>query len=94
MDEPEQVLPSAPVRRPIMAERAGTFAAVDAEGLGRASGDLGAGRKKKGDAGQELGRVHARSEGDAEAGIRAVHATMTIGDEPVEPPPLVFGWHG
>ena len=113
VDEPEQVLPSAPVRRPIMAERAGTLAAVDAEGLGRSSGDLGAGRKKKGDAidpsvgivflpkvgdrlvaGQELGRVHARSEGDAEAGVRAVHATMTIGDEPVEPPPLVFGWHG
>jgi pyrimidine-nucleoside phosphorylase len=113
VDEPEQVLPSAPVRRPIMAERAGTLAAVDAEGLGRASGDLGAGRKKKSDAidpsvgivflpkigdrlvaGQELGRVHARSEGDAEAGIRAVHAAMTIGDEPVEPPPLVFGWHG
>jgi pyrimidine-nucleoside phosphorylase len=113
VDEPEQVLPSAPVRRPIMAERAGTLAAVDAEGLGRASGDLGAGRKKKGDAidpsvgivflpkigdrlvaGQELGRVHARSEGDAEAGVRSVHAAMTIGDEPVEPPPLVFGWHG
>jgi pyrimidine-nucleoside phosphorylase len=113
VDEPEQVLPSAPVRRPIMAERAGTLAAVDAEGLGRASGDLGAGRKKKGDAidpsvgivflpkigdrlvaGQELGRVHARSDGDAEAGIRAVHAAMTIGDDPVEPPPLVFGWHG
>jgi pyrimidine-nucleoside phosphorylase len=113
VDEPEQVLPSAPVRRPIMAERAGTLAAVDAEGLGRASGDLGAGRKKKGDpidpsvgivflpkigdrivAGQELGRVHARSDGDAEAGIRAVHAAMTIGDEPVEPPPLVYGWHG
>ena len=113
VDEPEQVLPSAPVRRPIIAERAGTLAAVDTEGLGRASGDLGAGRKKKGDAidpsvgivflpkigdrlvaGQELGRVHARSEGDAEAGIRAVHAAMTIGDEPVEPPPLVYGWHG
>jgi pyrimidine-nucleoside phosphorylase len=113
VDEPEQVLPSAPVRRPIMAERAGTLAAVDAEGLGRASGDLGAGRKRKGDpidpsvgieflpkigdrlvAGQELGRVHARSDGDAEAGIRAVHAAMTIGDEPVEPPPLVYGWHG
>ena len=113
VDEPEQVLPSAPVRRPIMAERAGTLAAVDAEGLGRASGDLGAGRKKKGDAidpsvgivflpkigdrlvaGQELGRVHARSEGDAEAAILAVHASMTIGDEPVEPPPLVYGWHG
>jgi pyrimidine-nucleoside phosphorylase len=113
VDEPEQVLPSAPVRRPITAERAGTLAAVDAEGLGRASGDLGAGRKRKGDpidpsvgivflpkigdrlvAGQEIGRVHARSEGDAEAGIRAVHAAMTIGDEPVEPPPLVYGWHG
>ena len=113
VDEPEQVLPSAPVHRPIMAERAGTLAAVDAEGLGRASGDLGAGRKKKGDpidpsvgivflpkigdrlvAGQELGRVHARSDGDAEAGIRAVYAAMTIGDEPVEPPPLVYGWHG
>jgi len=113
VDEPEQVLPSAPVRRPILAERAGTLAAVDAEGLGRASGGLGAGRKKKGDAidpsvgivflpkigdrlvaGQELGRVHARSDGDAEAGIRAVHAAMTIGDEPVEPPPLVYGWHG
>ena len=113
VDEPEQVLPSAPVRRPITAERAGTLAAVDAEGLGRASGDLGAGRKRKGDpidpsvgivflpkigdrlvAGQELGRVHARSDGDAEAGIRAVHAAMTIGDEPVEPPPLVYGWHG
>ena len=113
VDEPEQVLPSAPVRRPITAERAGTLAAVDAEGLGRASGNLGAGRKKKGDpidpsvgivflpkigdrlvAGQELGRVHARSDGDAEAGIRAVYAAMTIGDEPVEPPPLVYGWHG
>ena len=113
VDEPEQVLPSPPVRRPIMAERAGTLAAVDAEGLGRASGDLGAGRKRKGDpidpsvgivflpkigdrlvAGQELGRVHARSDGDAEAGIRAVHAAMTIGDDPVEAPPLVYGWHG
>jgi len=113
VDEPEQVLPSAPVRRPITAERAGTLAAVDAEGLGRASGDLGAGRKKKGDpidpsvgivflpkigdrleAGQELGLVHARSDGDADTGVRAVNAAMTIGDEPVEPPPLVYGWHG
>jgi len=113
VDEPEQVLPSAPVRRPIMAERAGTLAAVDAEGLGRASGDLGAGRKRKGDpidpsvgivflpkigdrleAGQELGLVHARSDGDADTGVRAVNAAMTIGDEPVEPPPLVYGWHG
>jgi pyrimidine-nucleoside phosphorylase len=113
VDDPVQVLPSAPVRRPITAERAGTLAAVDAEALGRVSGALGAGRKRKGDpidpsvgivflpkigdrleAGQELGRVHARSDGDAEAGIRAVHAAMTIGDDPVEAPRLVYGWHG
>ena len=49
VDDPEGVLPAAPVRRPIAAERAGTLAAVDAEALGRASGELGAGRKKKGD---------------------------------------------
>lgn len=49
VDDPDSVLPSAPVRRAIVAERAGTLAAVDATALGRASGDLGAGRKKKGD---------------------------------------------
>jgi pyrimidine-nucleoside phosphorylase len=49
VDDPWTVLPKAPVRRPIEADRAGHLAAVDAEGLGRASTDLGAGRKKKGD---------------------------------------------
>jgi len=48
-DDPWAVLPVAPVRRPILADRAGHLAAVDAEALGRASTDLGAGRKKKGD---------------------------------------------
>jgi len=86
---------------------------VDAEALGRASGDLGAGRRKKGDpvdpavgivfrpkvgdrieAGQELGRVHARSRDDAEACLRRITAAMTLGDGPVEPPPLVYGWYG
>jgi pyrimidine-nucleoside phosphorylase len=49
VDDPEGVLPAAPVVRSFAAERAGTLAAIDAESLGRASGELGAGRKKKGD---------------------------------------------
>jgi thymidine phosphorylase len=49
VDDPWAVLPIAPVRRPVEADRAGHLAAVDAEALGRASTDLGAGRKKKGD---------------------------------------------
>jgi thymidine phosphorylase len=112
-DEPERVLPAAPVRRPITAERAGTLATVDAEALGRASGDLGAGRKKKGDpidpsvgivfepkvgdrleAGQEVGWVHARSDEDADVCIRTVNAALTLAEGPVDPPPLVYGWHG
>jgi pyrimidine-nucleoside phosphorylase len=113
VDDPEGVLPAAPVVRPFEAERAGTLAAVDAEALGRASGELGAGRKRKGDpidpavgivflpkvgdrleAGQELGRVHARGVADAQACIRSVLAAITLSDDPVEPPPLVYGWHG
>ena len=49
VDDPEGVLPSAPVRRPIEATTSGTLAGVDAESLGRASADLGSGRRKKGD---------------------------------------------
>ncbi len=49
VDDPWAVLPMAPVRRPIQADRTGHLAAVDGEALGRASTDLGAGRRKKGD---------------------------------------------
>ncbi len=113
VDDPEGVLPTATIRQPITAERAGTLAAVDAEALGRASGDLGAGRKKKGDpidpavgivflpkvgdrleVGQELGRVHARTEDGARATLERIDAALTLTDGPVEPPPLVYGWHG
>jgi pyrimidine-nucleoside phosphorylase len=113
VDEPEKVLPAARVRRPILSERSGTLAAVNAEVLGRASGELGAGRKKKGDpidpavgivflpkigdrleVGQELGQVHARTDADAESCIRSVLAAFTLSDGPVDPPPLVYGWHG
>jgi pyrimidine-nucleoside phosphorylase len=113
VDDPHGVLPSAPVVVPIPADRDGYLAAVDAEALGRASGELGAGRKKKGDPidpavgivfrpkvgdrierGQELGAVHARGEDDAIACLRRIAEAMTFGEEPVEPPPLVFGWYG
>jgi thymidine phosphorylase len=113
VDDPHGVLPSAAVVVPIPADRDGYLAAVDAEALGRASGELGAGRKKKGDPidpavgivfrpkvgdrierGQELGAVHARGEHDARACLRRIAEAMTFGEEPVEPPPLVFGWYG
>ena len=49
VDRPGDLLPRAPVVVPILAERDGVLSAVDAEALGRASADLGAGRKRKGD---------------------------------------------
>jgi pyrimidine-nucleoside phosphorylase len=48
-DDPEAVLPRAPVISPIESDRPGTLAAVDAEAIGRASAALGAGRFHKGD---------------------------------------------
>jgi pyrimidine-nucleoside phosphorylase len=50
VEDPSAVLPRAPVVVPLLAEREGYLAEVDAEALGRASGDLGAGRRRKGDA--------------------------------------------
>jgi thymidine phosphorylase len=113
VDDPIGVLPRAPVAEPILATRGGYLSAVDAEALGRASGELGAGRRKKGDAidpavgivfrpkvgdrieiGQELGSIHAHSRDDAEVCRARVAAAMTIGSDPVEPPPLVYGWYG
>jgi thymidine phosphorylase len=86
---------------------------VDAEALGRASADLGAGRKRKGDPvdpavgivfrpkvgdllaeGEELGRVHARTEDAARAAVARVLAALALSEEPVEPVPLVHGWLG
>lgn len=50
VDDPEAVLPRAPIRLPMIADGTGTLAAVDAEAIGLASGALGAGRMRKGDA--------------------------------------------
>jgi pyrimidine-nucleoside phosphorylase len=49
VDDPVGLLPRAPVVVPIVADRTGTLAAVDAEAIGLASGALGAGRMSKGD---------------------------------------------
>ena len=49
VDEPGSVLPRAPVVVPLVAERDGVLASVQAEEIGRASGALGAGRVRKGD---------------------------------------------
>jgi pyrimidine-nucleoside phosphorylase len=113
VDQPDAVLPRAPVVTPIVAERGGYLAAVDAEALGRASADLGAGRKRKGDPidpavgivfrpkvgdrierGQELGWVHARSADDADGCVTRIAAATIIGDDAIEPPPLVYAWYG
>jgi pyrimidine-nucleoside phosphorylase len=113
VDDPAAILPSAPVVEPILAAGDGNLTAVDAEALGRASADLGAGRRRKGDVidpsvgivfrpkigdrierGRELGTVHARSADDASACLARIAAALTLGDEPVDPPPLVYGWYG
>jgi pyrimidine-nucleoside phosphorylase len=63
---------------PIVADHDGHLASVDAEALGRASGDLGAGRTRKGDAiDPAVGIVFRPKVGDrVEAGqeLGAVHA--------------------
>jgi pyrimidine-nucleoside phosphorylase len=49
VDDPDGVLPVAPVREPLLADRSGVLATVAAEEIGLASVDLGAGRRHKGD---------------------------------------------
>ena len=49
VDEPDDLLPRAPVAAPIEAPTDGWLSAVDAESLGAASVTLGAGRVRKGD---------------------------------------------
>lgn len=50
VDDPGGVLPAAPVVTPIEADRAGTVTGMATEEIGLASGALGAGRARKGDA--------------------------------------------
>ena len=50
VDDPTGILPRAPLVVPLVADRTGTLAAVAADEIGMASGALGAGRIRKGDA--------------------------------------------
>ncbi len=78
VDDPTGVLPAAPIVRPILAPSDGYLAVVEAEAIGRASADLGAGRKRKGDpVDPAVGIVFRSKIGDrVEAGqeLGAVHA--------------------
>ncbi|MGH2711592.1 MAG: thymidine phosphorylase [Actinomycetota bacterium] len=113
VDDPGSVLPSAPERLPIELEVAGVIVAIDAEAIGRAARDLGAGRARKEDpidpavgivlhakigdtldAGEPIGEVHARDRDWAEVAARRVVEAISLTDSGVEPPPLVYGWHG
>lgn len=113
VDDPDGLLPRAPVELPILSPSGGFLAAVDAEALGRTSADLGAGRRRKQDpidpavgivfrpkvgdpigVGEELGRVHARTEDAARAAVSRVLSALVISGEPVGPVPLVHGWVG
>jgi pyrimidine-nucleoside phosphorylase len=49
VDAPEEILPRAAVRRPLVADRAGVLEAADAAALGEAARALGAGRVRPGD---------------------------------------------
>jgi thymidine phosphorylase len=46
------------------------------------------------EAGQPVARIHARDEETAAAATAMILRTMEVSDEPAEPGPLVFGWHG
>jgi pyrimidine-nucleoside phosphorylase len=80
-DDPEGVLPRAPVVVALASDRGGTLASVDAEELGLASGALGAGRVRKGDPiDPAVGIVfHAKVGDPIEEGapIGEIHATSS-----------------
>ena len=112
VDDPDAILPKAPVAHPITSQREGYVTAVEAEAIGRAAVALGAGRARKDDpvdpavgivfrtkigdrvsAGEPLGEVHARDERAVAVAAEQVLQALTLGDQAVEPAPLVYGWH-
>jgi thymidine phosphorylase len=44
------------------------------------------------DTGEPLGEIHARSLDAAEAASTRTLEALTVGEAPVEPPPLIHGW--
>ena len=49
VEDPDGILPAAPVRKDVLAQASGYLESVDAEAVGRTAMALGAGRVKKGD---------------------------------------------
>jgi len=113
VEDPDGVLPRAPVIAPLTSEAEGFLAEVDAEAIGRAGVMLGAGRLRKGDPidpavgivfrskvgdrvarGEPMGEVHAQDEDAAAKAADRVRAALTFTQSEVEPPPLLYGWHG
>lgn len=113
VEDPDGVLPRAPVVAPLTSEAEGFLAEVDAEAIGRAGVMLGAGRLRKGDPvdpavgivfrtkvgdrverGESMGEVHARDEDAAAEAAGRVRGALTFAEAEVEPPPLLYGWHG
>ncbi|GAC1448456.1 MAG: pyrimidine-nucleoside phosphorylase [Ktedonobacterales bacterium] len=88
IEEPAR-LPAAPVRQMIVAPRAGYVVAIDAERVGQASVQLGAGRARKGDPiDHAVGLVLLAKVGDrVEAGqpVIEVHARTTSAAEAIGP---------
>jgi pyrimidine-nucleoside phosphorylase len=112
VDDPSAILPSARVTIPIVSRSEGTLGAVDAEAIGQAAVELGAGRRRKEEAvdpavgivlrpkigdtvgpDEEIGVVHARDRRAADRAVARVLDALALTDEPVEAPPLVYGWH-
>jgi len=110
-EDPASILPRAPLVLPLLADRTGILATIDAEAIGVASSTLGAGRVRKGEqvdpavgivfrpkigdrigAGEPIGEIHARSPDAAEQAAVRTLASMTVTEEPVEPPPLIHDW--
>jgi len=46
------------------------------------------------DGGQRIATIHARNEDDAVEAEERVRLAVAIGQDPVEAPPLLYGWHG
>jgi pyrimidine-nucleoside phosphorylase len=42
---------------------------------------------------QPIGEIHARDSATADAAATRVLAALSLSDEAIEPPPLVYGWH-
>lgn len=102
-ERPHRVLPQAPTAEAVRARRGGGVRAVSARGVGEVAMMLGAKHDPsvgielsvevgdRVDEGDELARIHARTEDDAAQAGKALAELVSVADEPVERPPTVLG---